>query len=418
MDYHPRSMGSLLPPEVDPNALLQRAPELDLRLQSDGSVRIDREGRSDRFGPHSLRVLDAFARPTSFRAALDVLKSQIEGVQDWVDLSNTIRGLYRAGVLDTVEGASRRPSVPTGFATPSEHISMLNDRARTGSYLEAIAEVVRPGDVVVEIGTGTGVLAVAAARAGARHVYAIEAAQIGTTARALFQANGLGDRITLVPGWSTQVSLPERADVLISEIIGDEPLHERVLQATADAIKRFLRPAARLVPRSLRIYALPVSLPDDVIARFRFTESARAEWGEWYGIDFGPLGATGTTSAQRIFAQPTRAREWVPLAEPVQLADIDFTSGRPPEVESDARVVASGAGPVHAVVEYFELELSPSVTLSLAPERAIERSSWHLPVWLLQEPIDVAAGELLSLAYRYGTGPRHGQVTISRADLA
>lgn len=206
-----------------------------------------------------------------------------------MDLSDTIRNLFRAGVLETADQASKKPSVRTGFDAPIEHVTMLNDRARTGTYLRAIQEVVQPGDVVVELGTGTGVLAVAAAKAGARHVYAIEAGAIGTIAEAVFEANGLSDRITLVPGASTQVTLPERANVLISEIIGNEPLHERVLQSTRDAIKRLLEPDSKFVPRMLRIYAVPVDIPESVIARYRFMESTQAAWNDWYGVDFTPL---------------------------------------------------------------------------------------------------------------------------------
>jgi predicted RNA methylase len=69
-------------------------------------------------------------------------------------------------------------------------------------------------------------LAIAAACASS-HVYAIEASGIGKLAKAIFKANGLADRITLIEGWSTQVNLPEKADVLISEIIGNEPLGEQ-----------------------------------------------------------------------------------------------------------------------------------------------------------------------------------------------
>ncbi|PYJ79683.1 MAG: hypothetical protein DME69_03705 [Verrucomicrobia bacterium] len=100
------------------------------------------------------------------------------------------------------------------------HASMLNDRRRTSSYLASIRDVVKPGDIVVDIGTGTGILAIAAVHAGARHVYAIEEARIARVARALFEANGMTDPITLIRGRSTEVRLPQRADVLICELIG------------------------------------------------------------------------------------------------------------------------------------------------------------------------------------------------------
>jgi predicted RNA methylase len=104
------------------------------------------------------------------------------------------------------------------------HLALLNDRRRTTSFLDTIATVVRPGDVVVDVGTGTGVLALAAARAGARHVYAIEMGGIADCAEGLFEASDASDRITLVRGRSLDVRLPERADVLVCELIGHAPL--------------------------------------------------------------------------------------------------------------------------------------------------------------------------------------------------
>ena len=84
------------------------------------------------------------------------------------------------------EGALVRPDPgrpPTsGWADPVEHARMLHDDRRTGDYLAALVATIRPGDVVLDIGTGSGILAVAAARAGARHVYAVEASDIADVA--------------------------------------------------------------------------------------------------------------------------------------------------------------------------------------------------------------------------------------------
>lgn len=88
---------------------------------------------------------------------------------------------------------------------------------------------VAPGDVVVDLGTGSGVLVVAAARAGARRVYAVEADTIADGTHAVFEANGVLDRVTPVGSRSTEITLPEPADVLVAELIGNEPLGERVL---------------------------------------------------------------------------------------------------------------------------------------------------------------------------------------------
>jgi protein arginine N-methyltransferase 1 len=401
--------------ELDPDELLQRLPDLTIHLQSNGSIHIESEDRGHLFGPHTLRVLEAFSKPATFKTTMETLRSQVLGVQDWVDLSDTILNLYRSGVLDTVDRASQRPSSRTGFDAAVEHVLMLNDRARTDAYLHAISEVVQPEDVVVELGTGTGVLAVAAAKAGARHVYAVEAGAIGKTAEAVFAANGLSDRITLVSGLSTHVTLPERADVLISEIIGNEPLHERVLESTRDAIKRFLKPDARFVPRTLRIYAVPVDIPESLIARYRFMESTQAEWRDWYGVDFSPLSQWNAPTSLRVLISPRQARDWTRLSEPALLAEIDLSSGHPPRIDRETHVVASRQGLINGVVVYFELGLSPSIELSVNPERADDKCSWHLPLWLLPELVEVERGERLALAYTYGVDKRRSRLTITKA---
>jgi SAM-dependent methyltransferase len=140
-------------------------------------------------------------------------------------------------------GADRGPT--HGWADPVEHARMFHDDRRTGDYLRALAEAVRPGDVVLDIGTGSGVVAIAAARAGARRVYAVEASDIAEVADRVFAINGVQDKVTLIPGWSRHIDLPEPADLLVSELIGNEPFEEEILETTLDARRRLLKPGAR-----------------------------------------------------------------------------------------------------------------------------------------------------------------------------
>ena len=400
---------------LDRTAVLQRAPELTLQVGSDGTTVIEMADRIIQCGAHTLLLLETFARPTTFQQALQALEGRVHGAQEWIDLTTNIVNLHEAGALVKAGSTPILKANRTGFAGAAIHIKMLDDRARTESYLAAIAEVVKPGDVVVDVGTGTGVLAVAAAKAGAARVYAMEASSIATVASRVFEANGLEDRITLVRGWSTQVDLPERADVMVSEIIGNEPLSERVLEATADAIKRHLAPDARFVPETVRVYGIPVEVPSEVLARHRFTPATLDRWQDWYGVDFGPLDSAARHASPYLFLiQPRKTREWVRLAEPSLLAEIDLRTASP-RVEAAAAASIHTAGCVDGVVMYFELGLSPEVELSLHPDSADEKCSWHLPVWLMPEPLQVEENDRLSIAYSYRGSRVQSRLEVARA---
>jgi len=91
------------------------------------------------------------------------------------------------------------------------HRSMLVDDARMQAYLHAILKTVQPGDVVLDIGSGTGIMAHFACLAGARHVYAVEQGPVIELAKAISQRNGYGDRVTFLRNWSTHVELPKKS---------------------------------------------------------------------------------------------------------------------------------------------------------------------------------------------------------------
>ena len=128
------------------------------------------------------------------------------------------------------------------------HGEMLADAARVEAYAAAIGRSVRPGDAVLEIGTGTGLFAMLACKAGARRVYAIEADDIIEVARANAAANGLADRIEFIHGLSTAVELPERVAVVVSDLRGVLPLYESHIASIVDARTRFLAPGGGLIP--------------------------------------------------------------------------------------------------------------------------------------------------------------------------
>ena len=146
----------------------------------------------------------------------------------------------------------------------------------------------------------------------------------------MFGATGLGERITLtIRGRSSEIELPEKADVLVSEIIGHEPLAEQILGTFCDAAARLLNPGARLVPSALRIYATPLVVPNKVRQRVLFTAEVLNRWQRWYGLPFRALLDTENAASMRVSLIRSRvnawsARDWSVLGQAAILHDFDL----------------------------------------------------------------------------------------------
>ena len=143
---------------------------------------------------------------------------------------------------------------------------MIADEVRMGAYEAAIAQAVRPGSVVLDIGAGTGILSLLACRAGARKVYAVETGDAIAVAQQIAQANGFADRIEFFQAKSTEITLPERADVIVSDLRGVLPLLEHHIPSIADARRRHLAPGGVLVPLRDELRAAIVEAPAEYAA--------------------------------------------------------------------------------------------------------------------------------------------------------
>lgn len=141
----------------------------------------------------------------------------------------------------------------------------LIDEERTNTFAKAISTTVRPGDVVVDMGTGSGVLAMLAAHAGAKKVYAIEIDQSNiATLDAVFRANGLEDRIVLIQGDALKVDLPEKVDVIIGEMIATALIEELQVPAMNNMLRFAKRGkhATRVLLSGYRTYLDLVNNPE------------------------------------------------------------------------------------------------------------------------------------------------------------
>ncbi|HLL54311.1 MAG TPA: methyltransferase domain-containing protein [Myxococcaceae bacterium] len=140
------------------------------------------------------------------------------------------------------------------------HVLMLDDQLRMAAYSAAIAETVKPGDVVLDLGTGTGILGLLALRNGASRVYGVDLnPDILALAEKRLRNAGYGDRFTAIKGLSYEVALPERVDVIISELMGNISDNEDFVPILADARRRFLKAGGLLIPCDVETYLVPVS---------------------------------------------------------------------------------------------------------------------------------------------------------------
>ena len=283
------------------------------------------------------------------------------------------------------------------------HHSMLADEMRTTSFLSAIEASVRPGDVVVDIGTGTGVLSVFAAKAGASRVYAIEQEPIIGVAREIAARNGLSDIITFIQGSSLEIDLPEKADVLITETIGNMALDEGIITWITDARERFLKPEGTTIPLDIDVIANLVSVPTDYEMIERWSRPL-------LGLDFGPLSHVARNNIH-----------WVDLSRaqfatrPVTVFSTDFPPN-PAPMSTVATVEVVKDVNVHGIGVWFRSSLTSDVHITNEAPNGVP--SWEHGFLPLDQPMAVRRGEVIEIEvgssingadwnWRVGSEPMH-----------
>lgn len=388
-----------------PTSVLVRVRDVTVRLGDADNVFVVCGEETLEATPHALAILHAFAHP---RPVAEVLDGTATGPEHWIELSSTLLQLANAGVLRPPgeDGAPAR-----GFARPAMHVVMLDDEPRTRGYLRALESIVKRGDIVIDIGTGTGVLATSAARAGAARIYAIESSAIADAAERVFTANGVADRVSIVRGRSTQIELPERADVLVTEIIGNDPLDELLLEVVSDAKARLLKPGASIVPCALEILALPVDVPRRVLERHTFTAERIRAWREAYAIDLSPLLQVRPSPTQPIMVRTEDLLAWRRVGAPVSLITLDLTRSFDIALHAHASFVLDHDVEHLGVLLAFRATLAPGIVLSTLIDDVQVTNSWRYALWASLEQASFDAGASAQIDYAYARGTTTLRIT-------
>lgn len=264
----------------------------------------------------------------------------------------------RARALAPDDAAIHRLTAPAISAgVPSWHFVIVHDAKRNAAYRAALEQVVRPGDRVLDIGAGTGLLSMMAARAGAEVVACEMNPAVADAARRIVAQNGFAERIRIVGKHSEALDLDEDlggpVDVIVSEIVSNTMLGEFVLPVMADVVPRLLKPGGRVIPER---------------------GSARLALCHWAGLEqrrMGVIDGFDLSGFNGLENMPRRLSvgnaDLVLRSAPADIFTFDFASGGPYSARTaQTRLVAEG-GPANGIVQWIHLDLVAGHTYENAP---------------------------------------------------
>ena len=262
--------------------------------------------------------------------------------------------------------------------------SMIADKGRMEAYSKALAQAMKPDSVVLDIGTGTGIFAMIACQLGAKKVYAIEPSNAIQVAKEIAAANGFSDRIQFFQKLSTQVELPEKADIIISDLRGILPLLENHIPSIIDARERLLKPDGVLIPQCDRLWVAVVELPN------------------LYGHLVNPWDENGY-SLNMVAARQLVTNTWLKgrvtpeqlLGEPQCWATLDYTTIKNTDVRAEITWTVEQTRTAHGLSIWFDTTLAEGVSFSNAPDKPeLIYGSGFFP-WL--QPVNLAVGDRVSV---------------------
>ena len=258
---------------------------------------------------------------------------------------------------------------------------MVGDELRFPAYSEAIARAVAPGDTVIDIGSGPGIFALLACKAGARKVYAIDAESVVEFGRQFAAANGMSGRIEFLRGDSRQIVLPERVNVIVSDIRGALPLFGQGILALNDARKRFLAGGGRMIPERDKLFAALVEAPDNY-------DKIIAPWKSVTGLD---LEAALPVVLNTMYKRQCRPEQVISDAQ--EWHDLDYLNGANPRAGATIQFTCKRKGTAHGFALWFETKLLGEIGFCTEPGT---KDSVYGQVFLpLMRPVEVAAGETI-----------------------
>lgn len=371
---------------------------------------LDRMGKALKldadFHPARLQRAELFAKLGRTEAALTDYKAYLAAAPDNEEVLKSVTemlvGMRRGQeAIDLCRQAlAKNPDCLTAKlgiswvidrVVPNWHVPMMNEHRRNNAYFEGMKTHVGDGKLVFEIGAGSGLLSMMAARLGARRVVTCEGApMIAEKAKSIVATNGFADVVTVLskPSFEVQLpeELPEKADVLVHEIFSSGLIEEHVLPALEDAKARLLKPDAAIVPaRSSLMIALVGG--EGMANYFHVSEP--------FGFD---IRAFNEITPKKL---PVFRADLDPqlLSEAVEAFHFDFVrDSQWPAEHKTIEVTATQAGVAYGVIQWIRLDMDGSTTYENHPLDKVPVSGWQHMFYRFDEPLVLKAGQTVRLS--------------------
>ncbi len=259
--------------------------------------------------------------------------------------------------------------------------SMTLDAIRNEAYAQALAQIITPASVVLDVGAGLGIHGLLAAKLGAKHVYLVEPEDVITVAKEIAKSNGFADRVTCLRGTIEEVELPEQVDIITSVFTGNFLLEEDLLPSLFWARDCYLKPGGVLLPQAGIMEAVPICAPE-------LYQKDIEVWSQPHlGIDHS---VARSYVSQSVFYYRKELDKAQYLAAPIELFALDFHQATDTNCQVSANYTITESGLCHGWAGWFKMQLGDR-WLSTAPhEPPLHWGQAFLP---LDPPLAVTAGD-------------------------
>ncbi|KAJ3405867.1 Protein arginine N-methyltransferase 3 [Chytriomyces hyalinus] len=292
------------------------------------------------------------------------------------------------------------------YAETEIHETMLKDAVRTESYRDCfyLNKDFFKGKIVLDVGCGTGILSMFAAKSGAKHVYAVDNSTIILKAQEIVKQNGLSDKITFIRGEVEHINLPvETVDCIVSEWMGYFLLFEGMFDSVITARDRWLAPGGVMAPSYANIQIAGLEDAEWINDKYHF-------WNDVYGFDYSCMKGTFLDDGQVDIARKDSI-----ITDPFILKELDLGSITPPQLDfvTPFSLKFNKSGRLHALCGWFDIKFefpdASGTPVFFSTSAAATPTHWKQTTFVLDKPLDVDAGTVFEGTFECRKNPENAR---------